>query len=122
MHRYERKSHSKWETVRPGWRRIPDASMPDGFRYKLSAAAMRQVLDQKIREQNGICGLGGEEFTNYELIVPDHKDSKGMNGSRRDDHPRNIHAACVEHNTEKGSMSLEQWREYRKEKGLPYGA
>jgi hypothetical protein len=29
-------------------------------------------------------------FTNYNDIVPDHIDPRGMGGARRDDHPENI--------------------------------
>ena len=120
VHGYVRKSHSKWEQLRTGWRRIPDAENPRGFRYKLSPAAMKQVLAQKVREQNGRCALGGEEFTDYSQVAPDHISPKGNGGFKADDHPDNIQAACWGHNGEKGSMSMDQWRAYRKEKGLPY--
>jgi hypothetical protein len=42
-------------------------------------------------------------FTNYNDIVPDHIDPRGMGGSRRDDHPENIQAVHFWCNSEKGS-------------------
>jgi hypothetical protein len=91
--------------VKPGTRRIKDehADHEDGYRYKLAPSAMRQLLDQKIREQNGMCSIGGEPLTNYNDVVPDHKQPRGMNASRRDDRSENIGAACSRHNIEKGS-------------------
>jgi hypothetical protein len=53
---------------------------------------MRKPLDQKIVEQNRQCAICQVVFTNYSDIVPDHKDPRGMGGSRRDDHPENIQA------------------------------
>lgn len=105
-----------------GWRRIPDAEavISGGYRYQLSAAEMRKVLMQKVREQKGRCALGGEEFQDSQNIYPDHIEPKGMHGSKANDHPSNIQAACWAHNGEKGSMSMEQWRAYRKSKGLSY--
>lgn len=100
-----RKPSSKWETVRPGVRRIKDehADHPDGYRYKLSPAEMRKVVDRKIQEQNGLCSIGGESLTDYTDVVPDHKLPKGSGGGRRDDRAENIGAACSRHNLEKGS-------------------
>jgi hypothetical protein len=33
-----------------------------------------------------------EDFTDYNNVVPDHKNPKGMGGAWRDDHPGNIQA------------------------------
>jgi hypothetical protein len=39
---------------------------------------MRKLLKRKVREQNGICAICHHEFTDYNDIVPDHRDPKGM--------------------------------------------
>lgn len=99
------KSKSKWETVRPGVRRIRDehADHPDGYRYKLSPAEMKKVLNTKIREQSGLCSICGEELTDYNEVEPDHKKPKGLGGARRDDRAENIGAAHSHCNIQKGS-------------------
>ncbi len=53
---------------------------------------MRKLLNRKIVEQNRICPICLEEFTDYNDVVPDHKEPKGMGGAWRDDHPDNIQA------------------------------
>jgi hypothetical protein len=55
-------------------------------------AEMRRLLNRKIVEQNQQCAICQVAFTNYNDIVPDHIDPRGMGGSRRDDHPENIQA------------------------------
>lgn len=97
---------SKWETVRPGVRRIRDehADHPDGFRYHLSPAAMKKVLAEKIREQEGLCCICWKPFTDCSEIEPDHRSPRGMNGARRDDRPENIGAVHKLCNAEKGSI------------------
>ena len=102
-----RRKSSKWETVRPGVRRIKDehADHPDGYRYKLSKSEMQKVVDKKIAEQNGLCGICHKEMTDYSNIAPDHILPKGNGGARADDRPANIQA--VHHfpcNTLKGSQ------------------
>ena len=57
-----------------------------------SPAEMRKLLNRKIVEQNRICPICLEEFTDYNDVVPDHKEPKGMGGAWRDDHPDNIQA------------------------------
>jgi hypothetical protein len=39
---------------------------------------MRKLLNHKIRRQAGICAICHEEFTDYNDIVPDHRNPKGM--------------------------------------------
>jgi len=68
---------------------------------------MRKLLKRKVREQNGICALCHREFTDYNDIVPDHKNPKGMGGSWRDDHPDNIQAVHWCCNSEKGSTRVD---------------
>lgn len=99
------KNNSKWERVRMGWRRIRDehADHPDGYRYRLSKSEMDKVLLQKVKEQNGLCSIGGEPLLDMNDVTPDHILPRGMNGARRDDRPSNIGAACSFHNGEKGS-------------------
>jgi hypothetical protein len=86
-----------------GVQRIEDPHHPRGYRERRSKAEMRQVLDRKIVEQNRQCAICQMAFTNYSDIVPDHKDPRGMGGSRRDDHPENIQAVHWWCNGEKGS-------------------
>jgi len=68
---------------------------------------MRKLLKQKIVEQSGICALCHEEFTDYNDVVADHKNPKGMGGSYRDDHPSNIQATHYWCNGEKGSSRMD---------------
>lgn len=64
---------------------------------------MRDLLDRKITEQNGRCGICKERFEDYTGIVPDHISPRGMGGAFRDDHPENIQAAHALCNQAKGS-------------------
>jgi 5-methylcytosine-specific restriction endonuclease McrA len=67
---------------------------------------MRKLLNRKVREQKGKCGICGELFTDYNDIVPDHIKPKGMGSAWRDDHPDNIQAAHRKCNLEKGSKRV----------------
>ncbi len=78
--------------IRPGVQRVEDQHHPRGYRELRSAAEMRKLLNRKIVEQNKICPICKEEFTDYNDVVPDHKRCKGMGGAWRDDHPDNIQA------------------------------
>lgn len=102
------KKLSKWETVRPGVRRLkdPHARHPDGYRYRLSKAEMEKVLLRKVREQKGLCSICGEDLTDMNDVVPDHRDPCGMGGGWRDDRPENIGAAHSKCNFEKGSVRV----------------
>lgn len=106
--KYHFVNHGKWETVRTGVRRIRDehADHPDGYRYKLSPAEMRKVLDRKIEEQQGICAVCKEPMTDYSDIMPDHEKPKGLGGSRADDRPENIRATHSKCNMKKGSKRI----------------
>jgi hypothetical protein len=81
-------------------RPAPSARIP-GLRSK---AEMRKLLDRKIVEQTRQCAICQVAFTNYNDIVPDHIDPRGMEGSSRDDHPENIQAVHFWCNGEKGSI------------------
>jgi hypothetical protein len=77
---------------RLGIQRIEDPHHPRGYRELRSPVEMRKLLNRKIRQQGGICAICHEEFTDYNDIVPDHRNPKGMGGAWRDDHPDNIQA------------------------------
>jgi len=68
---------------------------------------MRKLMNRTIREQNGVCPICEEEFTDYNDIVPDHKNPKGMGGAWRDDHPDNVQATHWWCNGEKGSTRMD---------------
>lgn len=86
-----------------GVQRIEDPHHPRGFCDLRSNAAMRKLLNRKIVQQNKICAICRGEFTNYNDIVPDHIDPRGMGGAWRDDHPENIQAVHWWCNGAKGS-------------------
>jgi hypothetical protein len=69
---------------------------------------MRKLLNRKIVEQDRICAICHEEFTDYSDVVPDHRDPKGMGGAWRDDHPDNIQATHWWCNEEKGSTRIDR--------------
>ena len=98
---------SKPRLVRLGVQRIEDEHHPRGYRELRSPGEMRKVLDRKIVEQNRMCAICHIEFTEYNDIVPDHKNPKGMGGAWRDDHPDNIQAAHWWCNEEKGSTRID---------------
>jgi hypothetical protein len=62
----------------PSVRRVEDPHHPRGYRELRSPAEMRKLLKRKVREQNGICAICHHEFIDYNDIVPDHRDPKGM--------------------------------------------
>jgi len=68
---------------------------------------MRKLVNRKIVEQRKICPICHEEFTDYNDVVPDHKNPKGMGGAWRDDHPDNIQATHWWCNGEKGSTRID---------------
>ena len=99
-----RETIQKEKRLRPmGIRRISDPHHPRGYRELRSNGEMRKLLDWKIAEQNGLCALCKERFTEYGDVVPDHIHPRGMGGAWRDDHPDNIQAAHWWCNGEKGS-------------------
>lgn len=93
--------------MRLGVQRIEDPHHPRGYRELRSPAEMRKLLKRKVAEQNSICAICHEEFTDYNDIVPDHRDPKGMGGAWRDDHPDNIQATHWWCNEEKGSTRMD---------------
>ena len=97
----------KTRRVRLGVQRIEDPHHPRGYRELRSPAEMRKLLNVKIVEQSKICAICHEEFTDYNDIVPDHENPKGMGGAWRDDHPDNIQATHWWCNGEKGSSRMD---------------
>jgi hypothetical protein len=98
-----RETLPKPRLVRLGVQRVEDPHHPRGYRELRSPAEMRKLLNRKVREQAGICAICHEAFTDYNDIVPDHKNPKGMGGAWRDDHPDNIQATHWWCNGGKGS-------------------
>jgi hypothetical protein len=102
-----REQMPRQSTFQPGIRRVEDPHHPRGYRELRSPAEMRKLLNRKIRLQGGICAICHEEFTDYNDIVPDHRNPKGMGGAWRDDHPDNIQATHYWCNDEKGSTRMD---------------
>ena len=61
------------------WRpAIEDPHQPRGYRELRSPAEMRKLLNGKIVEQDRICAICHFAFTNYNDVVPNHENPKGM--------------------------------------------
>ena len=97
----------KTRTLRLGVQRIEDPHHPRGYRELRSPAEMRKLLKRKVAEQNSVCAICDHEFTDYNDVVPDHKNPKGMGGAWRDDHSDNIQAVHWCCNSEKGSTRVD---------------
>ena len=65
-------------SLQPGVRRIEDPHHPRGYRELRSPSEMRKLLKRKVAEQNRICAICHEEFTDHGDVVPDHENPKGM--------------------------------------------
>ena len=98
---------AKPRLIRLGVQRVEDPHHPRGYRELRSPAEMRNLLNRKICEQAGICTICHEQFTDYNDVVPDHRNPKGMGGAWRDDHPDNIQAVHWWCNDEKGSTRMD---------------
>jgi len=98
---------AKPRLIRLGVQRVEDPHHPRGYRELRSPAEMRKLLNRKIREQAGICAICHQEFTDYNDVVPDHRNPKGMGGAWRDDHRENIQAVHWWCNDEKGSTRMD---------------
>lgn len=101
------RSIGKWEQVRLGVRRIWDELLGK-FRWKLSPAERRKVVERKLRENGGICGICALPIVDCRDVVPDHIEPKGMGGARADDgeNGSNLQPAHSRCNLEKGSKRL----------------
>jgi len=92
--------------MRLGVRRVEDPHHPRGYRELRSPAEMRKLLNRKVIKQDRKCAICHAEFSDYNDIVPDHRDPKGMGGAWRDDHPDNIQATHWWCNRDKGSTRM----------------
>lgn len=101
--RPKERAHRKYDSFEPGVTRIPDSTVPRGYRERRSPAAMKRVLLQKIEKQNGFCYWCPKKFQSIDEAVPDHVEPRSMGGARRDDHDSNIVASCSDCNNDKGS-------------------
>jgi hypothetical protein len=102
-----REFNAKPRFVHFGVQRIEDPHHPRGYRELRSPAEMRKLLNRKIVEQDKKCAICHEEFTDYNDIVPDHNEPKGMGGAWRDDHPDNVRATHWWCNGRKGSIRVD---------------
>jgi len=93
--------------IRLGVQRVEDPHHPRGYRELRSPAEMRKLLNRKIVEQDKKCAICHQDFTDYNDIVPDHKNPKGMGGAWRDDHSDNIQATHWWCNGDKGSTRMD---------------
>jgi len=87
---------------------VEDPHHPRGFRELCSPAELKRRKDNMIRAGQTTCFYGGEQFENYNDIVVAHKEPKGMDGARRDDHISNLTLSCSRHNLENGSKRIYQ--------------
>ena len=101
-----REQAQKERRLRLGVQRIEDPHHPRGYREVRSPAEMRKLLNRKISEQGGRCGICHEPFTDCSEIFPDHIEPRGLGGARRDDHSDNIQAVHRRCNLHKGSRRL----------------
>jgi hypothetical protein len=102
-----RELNAKPRLIHFGVQRIEDLRHPRGYRELRSPAEMRRLLNRKIVDQDRKCAICREQFADYNDIVPDHKEPKGMGGAWRDDHPDNVQATHWWCNGKKGSTRME---------------
>jgi len=97
---------SKWETVRPGVRRIRDEHAPTGWRWKLSQREREKVILRKLQQNGGICGICEKAIEDMNDVVPDHIIPKGIGGGFADDgeNGSNLQPAHSWCNQKKGSI------------------
>ena len=98
----------KEKVLQVGVRRIEDPHHPREYRELRSPAEMRKLLNRKIVEQDRTCAICQFEFKDYNDVVPDHENPKGMGGARRDDSPSNVRAVHWWCNSERGSTRMDE--------------
>jgi hypothetical protein len=81
------RANSERKILQVGVRRIEDSHHPRGYRELRSPAEMRKLVNRKIVEQDRICAICHFDFRDYNDVVPDHENRKGIGGAWRDDHP-----------------------------------
>jgi len=91
------KDCASWRS--PYRRSAPSERIP---RIAVDSGAAKAAKSQDRREDR-VCAICHFEFTDYNDVVADHEDPKGMGGAWRDDHPSNVGAVHWWCNSEKGS-------------------
>ena len=99
-----REQLSRPQSIRLGVQRMEDPHHPRRYRELRSPTEMRKLMNRKVLQQGGVCAICLEEFTDYNDVVPDHKNPREMGGAWRDDHPDNIQVTHWWCNEEKGSI------------------
>ena len=69
---------------------------------------LRMVTKYSIGMQDKICAICHFELTDYNDVVLDHENPKGMGGAWRDDSPSNDRAVHWWCNSEKGSTRMDE--------------
>jgi hypothetical protein len=94
-------------------RRVEDPHHPHGYREICSPAELRRRKHRLIADDPRcwICVAAEKpeeecRFQSYEEIDLEHKEPKGMNGARHDDHMTNLALAHRVCNSEKGSRRI----------------
>jgi hypothetical protein len=67
---------------------VEDPHHPRGFRELCSPAELKRRKDKMLEAGQTACFYCGDEFKEYGDIVVAHKEPKGFNGSRHDDHKK----------------------------------
>jgi hypothetical protein len=86
-----------------GVKRIEDPFHPRGFREEINAQEKKR-RKYLLLTKGKTCFYCGQEFTRYDEIELCHKEPKGFNGARHDDHMTNLclgHRSCNQENGSK---------------------
>jgi 5-methylcytosine-specific restriction endonuclease McrA len=101
--RQEKVAFAKGVTQHGPVTRIPDFSVPRGYREVCTPAELRRRKDIKIREQQGVCALCHEPMTDYRDVELDHIIPQPA-GCKKDSHLDNLQAVHHACNMAKGSQ------------------
>lgn len=88
--------------------KVPDESIPRGYRERCSAQEKQRRKDIHIGKQEGICPLCLKKFENYRDVEFCHKYSGKFGGSATDDHMDVTFAGHRWCNREQGSRPFEE--------------
>jgi hypothetical protein len=86
--------------------RVMDDHHSRGYREICSEPELRRRKDELLRKGEG-CLYCTEPFDDYRAVELAHRNSKGMNGSKHDDHRENLGLAHRWCNRKNGSKSQE---------------
>lgn len=112
------KKPSKYTQVRPGVRRVTDPTDPLGYREIISPAERtRRKYSLSLNQRSCLCC--GKVFDDYDDVELCHRHGKGAGGGKHQDDWSNLFLGCRSCNREQGSMTLDQYLAWRREKGLP---